>query len=117
VSEDIEALKKRLEDFRESGGDPFQVGLIDLLIKLCESVDQQAEIIKSVMVVADAAVSLNRMHNDRITALEERARGLSMQDIVDGREPTPLGPTQAHYQELMRINADLGKLTGRTGDS
>jgi len=92
------------------GNEDFTLALAQQVLKLSHHVREQHEMIRGVMVVADAAMTLARINNDRVLALEERARGLSMQDIVDGREPTPLGPTQVHYEALQRLNGNLEHL-------
>lgn len=104
---DIEADIAALGDI---GHEDFALALAEQVLKLSHHVREQNEMIRGTMIVADAAMTLARISTDRLTALEERARGLSMQDIVDGREPSPLGPTEVHYEELKRLNGNLGNL-------
>jgi len=87
------------------------VKLAEEIVKLTRMISDQAEVIKGLMFIIDAAMSMSRMHHERLTALEQRAMGLSFEDLVDGKELKPLGPTQSHYEMLTKINQGLINLT------
>ena len=86
--------------------------LAELVENLAQQTVRQREIIRGLVVLIDSAYALNRIHHDRLTSLENRARGMSFEDMVDGKDPGELGHTNAHAELLSEIEGRIrGVLT------
>ena len=106
-----EEFKEHLEAYRAAGGDEFDIKLMQEIMELTKQVSRQADMIRGVMVVCDAALTLSKIANERLTALEERAEGYTMEDLVNGHQPKELGITEQHHAELQAINDSLAALS------
>jgi hypothetical protein len=72
--------------------------------------ERQNEVLKGMIITSDMLFSMLNILNDRVMALEERAEGVSMQDILDGKELKPLGIQPEHVAKLEEMNGILRRL-------
>lgn len=112
-------LEEKVELLGQAVGDGTQdqLQLANELLKTVQAVNDIRAVLDGLMVVLDSAMTMNKIHHQRLMALEQRAQGLSFEDLVDGKQLLPLGPTEEHAAALEAVNAKFQRMAERLDES
>lgn len=94
----------------------FGVDLANEVLKVTRMINQQRQVIEGLMVVTDAVMTMNSIGHQRLMALEQRAQGLSFEEMLDGKE-IRVGPTEEHIATLKEMGERFQALTAALKDN
>lgn len=104
--EKTQQIDEKVQNLRESGRTDHE-----LFLELCSELEKTLLLIKEqqvvtsgLMLMVDAAMTMIKIHQERLAAVESRLVETSLQDILDGKTLPPLGPTQEHTDMLLAVN-------------
>jgi hypothetical protein len=100
----VEQLEKRV---KQQDADLLQ--LAKEVLATVTNLREARIMVSGLATFTDMLFTMHKIHHDRLRALEQRAEGVSFEDMVDGKL-LPLGPTQEHVAILQEIHDKFADL-------